>query len=96
MPSFAKFGFNNNLKNKLGKENTEVKVPKPPAHEVGPEYLSIDSSNNLQSGFFYLAREEEKLRFEKKSKRKKTIVIDLPGVLVAFADAKQGGIFSAH
>ena len=31
-----------------------------------------------------------------KSKRKKTIILDLPGVLVAFADAKQGGIFSAQ
>ena len=65
MPSFAKFGLNNNLKSKVEKESVEVKPPKPPVHEIGPEYLSIDSSNNLQSGFFYLAKEDEKVMYEK-------------------------------
>ena len=43
----------------------EVKAPTVQAHEVGPEYLAIDPSNNFQSGFFYLAREDEKIKFEK-------------------------------
>jgi hypothetical protein len=68
MPSFAQIGFrSSNIKSKLekSKDDEKSKVVGAQAHEVGPEYLSIDPANNLQSGFFYLAREEEKAQFEK-------------------------------
>lgn len=66
------------------------------SHEIGPEYLNIDPTKNLQAGFFYLSKEDEKTEYEKKSPRKRTVVLDLPGVLVSFADPKSGGISSAQ
>ena len=66
MPSFAKFGLlSSNIKNKLEANKGKTKTPDVQAHEVGPEYLSIDPAKNLQSGFFYLSREDEKTQFEK-------------------------------
>lgn len=70
MPSFAKFGLlSGGLKKKLeeNKNEAEEKSTEQPEqqHEVGPEYLSIDASQNLPSGFFYLAHEDEKVQFEK-------------------------------
>jgi len=68
MPSFAKFGLlSTGIKNKLeaNKDSGKVKTQAVQGHEVGPEYLSIDPANNLQSGFFYLAHEDEKNQFEK-------------------------------
>ena len=74
MPSFAKFGLLSHgalTKHKKGGRqgaNGVEEAKQPPreqAHEVGPEYLSIDPALNLQAGFFYLAREAEKAAFEK-------------------------------
>lgn len=74
MPSFAKFGLLSHgalAKHKKGGRqdaNGVEEAKQPPreqAHEVGPEYLSIDPALNLQAGFFYLAREAEKAAFEK-------------------------------
>lgn len=98
MPSFANFGLTsaNKLKKAADRmaNNEESKLPQ--SHEIGPEYLNIDPANNLQSGFFYLCKNDEKKAWTKNSPRKKTMVFDLPGVLVSFADENAGGISSAQ
>ena len=97
MPSFAKFGLvTNSLASKVNGPKEEVKQPKEQQDEVGPEYMSIDPAENLPSGFFYLAKKEEQAQYEKTSPRKKSIVLDLPGVLVSFADPKAESIYSAQ
>lgn len=58
--------------------------------------MNIDPNKNHYSGFFYLAKHKDKEEFAKTSPRKKTIIFDLAGVLVAFADPKAGGISSAQ
>ncbi|CAI2381011.1 unnamed protein product [Moneuplotes crassus] len=100
-PSFALLGFKsgNALKNKVLNKSfpkEESKFVKEVKDEVGPEYLSINPRNNSQPGFFYLAKSKEKDEFIKNCPRKKSIILDLPGVLVCFADSKSGGSASAQ
>jgi hypothetical protein len=100
MPSFAKIGFlSSGLKNKANQisKKEELKQTKSQTcDEIGPEYMNIDPNKNLHSGFFYLAKHAEKEEYAKTSPRKRTIIFDLAGVLVAFADPKSGGISSAQ
>lgn len=98
MPSFAKIGFlsHNALEKKKANLEEAKEEKKQIIDEIGPEYMSINPGKNLQAGYFYLAKPEEKKQFEKKSPRKRTIVLDIPGVLVAFADKKDAGISSAQ
>jgi hypothetical protein len=98
MPSFAKIGFlsHNALEKKKVNIEEAKEEKKQVIDEIGPEYLSINPEKNLQAGYFYLAKAEEKKQFEKKSPRKRTIILDIPGVLVAFADKRDGGISSAQ